>query len=295
MEKQSIFITGADGFLGHHLVQQLAKTYNVIGLVRSPKNLKRLKDGQITLCSTNEALDEVFEQHKPIGIVHTATKYGRAEEPVTSLLGVNVDLPVHLLELSQKYGSKIFINIGSFITQGKGYNYLQDYALSKKQCSQWLQLIAHKTNTCKVIDFTLFHPFGPGDSDSKFVTSMVKSIKGRTPFIDLTPGGQKRDFIYVGDVVAAIELALKRAKDLQKPYTQTDLGTGSSCTLRHFLETLKDVSGNTETELRFGKLPYRENEIMEAKAVPDLLNSWGWKPKYTLGQGLLVTLKQTVL
>lgn len=295
MIKQSLFVTGADGFLGHHLVQQLAKTYNVIGLVRSPQNLKRLSLGEITLCSTSESLSEVFEQYSPIGIVHTATKYGREDESVPSLLDVNVDLPVHLLELSQKYNAEVFINIGSFITQGKEYNYLQDYALSKKQCSQWLQLIANKDNACKVIDFTLYHPFGPGDSNAKFVTNMVKAIKKRTDFIDLTPGEQKRDFIYVGDVVGAIELALNRYGVLQKPYVQTDLGTGSSFTLRHFLETLKKVSGNTNTELRFGKLPYRENEIMEAKAVPHLLNSWGWKPNYTLDQGLLLTLDQTTI
>ncbi|TBN06513.1 NAD(P)-dependent oxidoreductase [Hyunsoonleella flava] len=295
MMKQSLFITGADGFLGHHLVLQLAKTYNVIGLVRSPKNLKRLKVGEITLCSTNEPLDEVFEQYQPIGIVHTATKYGRTGESVPSLLDVNVDLPIHLLELSQKYNAKIFINIGSFITQGKGYNYLQDYALSKKQCSQWLKLIANKADTCKVIDFTLYHPYGPRDAESKFVSSMVKAIKGKTPFIDLTPGEQKRDFIYVGDVVTAIELALKKYADLKAPYTQTDLGTGSSCSLRYFVETLKAVSGNEETDLRFGNLPYRENEIMEAKANPDLLNIWGWKPIYTLDEGLLLTLEQTVV
>ncbi|WP_298505758.1 NAD(P)-dependent oxidoreductase [uncultured Maribacter sp.] len=293
MEKQSLFITGADGFLGHHLVQQLGKTYHIIGLVRSPQNLKRLRTGQITLCSTDESLNEVFDKYRPVGIVHTATKYGRTEESVPSMLDVNVDLPVHLLELSQKYNSKAFINIGSFITQGKGYNYLQDYALSKKQCSEWLRLIANKVNTCKVIDFTLYHPYGPGDSDSKFVTNMVKTIKKRTPFIDLTPGEQKRDFIYIKDVVSAIELTLNRFDDLQTAYTQTDLGTGSSHTLRYFLETLKEVSGNTETELRFGKLPYRENEIMEAKAIPNLLTSWGWKPNYTLNQGLLRTLNQT--
>ena len=291
--KQSLFITGADGFLGHHLVQQLNKNYNIIGLVRSPQNLKRLNPGQITLCATNEPLEEVFERYRPIGVIHTATKYGRIEESVPNLLDVNVDLPVRLLELSQKYNSKVFINIGSFITQGKGYNYLQDYALSKKQCSQWLQLIANKNDTCKVIDFTLYHPYGPGDSESKFVSNMIKALKEKTSFIDLTPGEQKRDFIYVEDVVSAIELALTRSEDLQEPYTRTDLGTGSSYTLRHFLETLKAVSGNAETEFRFGKLPYRENEIMEVKANPDILASWGWKPNHNLNQGLLLTLNQS--
>lgn len=290
MVKQTIFITGADGFLGHHLVQQLTNTYNIIGLVRSPEKLKRLKVGQITLYSTSEPLENVFEEHQPIGIVHTATKYGRTGESVPRLLDVNVDLPAHLLELSQKYKTQIFINIGSFITQGKGYNYLQDYALSKKQCSQWLELIANKTDSCKVVDFNLYHPYGPGDADSKFVSQMVKAIKEKNLFIDLTPGEQKRDFIYVGDVAAAIAVTLKRFVDLEHVYTQTDLGTGSSYSLRDFLETLKLVAGNTETELKFGALPYRENEIMEAKATPSVLNSWGWKPSYTMNQGLAETI-----
>ncbi len=114
MVKQPLFITGADGFLGHHLVEHLAKTYDIIGLVRSPKNLKRLRVGQITLCSTDEPLNEVFDRYRPVGIVHTATKYGRTDESVSSLLDVNVDLPVHLLEQSQTYNSKVFINIGRF-------------------------------------------------------------------------------------------------------------------------------------------------------------------------------------
>lgn len=46
---------------------------------------------------------------------------------------------------------------------------------------------------------------------------------------------------------------------------------------------LKQFSG---TELKFGALPYREGEIMESAADIGALERLGWRPNFSLEQGL---------
>ena len=53
---------------------------------------------------------------------------------------------------------------------------------------------------------------------------------------------------------------------------------------------LKSICNNKVTSLNFGKLPYREGEIMESDVDLSQLKSLGWTPKYTLNQGLESTI-----
>jgi nucleoside-diphosphate-sugar epimerase len=53
---------------------------------------------------------------------------------------------------------------------------------------------------------------------------------------------------------------------------------------------LKEQTGSI-SQLNFGAIPYRENELMisETDIVP--LRNLGWKPKYTIKKGLLKTIE----
>ena len=51
----------------------------------------------------------------------------------------------------------------------------------------------------------VFHMFGENDAPGKFVPFIIKEIINNVPTLDLTPGNQTRDFIYVKDVVFAFE------------------------------------------------------------------------------------------
>ena len=47
---------------------------------------------------------------------------------------------------------------------------------------------------------------------------------------------------------------------------------------------------NSKTKLNFGALEYRKNEIMSAVADNELLTGLGWKPQYSLKEGLMNTI-----
>jgi nucleoside-diphosphate-sugar epimerase len=132
--------------------------------------------------------------------------------------------------------------------------------------------------------------YGPGDDPSKFTTWIVQSCLKNIDKIELTPGEQKRDFIYIEDVVDAYKLLLEKAGDLNDCFQEFDLGSGKAVPIREFAEAVKRLTG-ADTELAFGAKPYRENEIMQSEADISRLLDLGWRPKYGLIKGIMKIIK----
>jgi nucleoside-diphosphate-sugar epimerase len=114
---------------------------------------------------------------------------------------------------------------------------------------------------------------------------MEKLVKNED--VDLTPGEQTRDFIYIDDVTNAYETVLSTLPD--ESFREFDVCTGKSISLRDFVETAKTVL-HSSSQLNWGALPYRENEIMISKGDAEPLKRLGWTPKYGIKEGILKTI-----
>ena len=283
--KKKILIVGINGFLGSHLAKQLKLSFEIVGLEHSLDNLHRIKFYNFKVYSTVEnLLESVFEENDFYAVINVATVYRRQNETLLKLLNTNINLPVQLLELSNKYSVEIFFNTDSFFNNPRfSYSYLSDYTLSKRHSLEWIKLFA-KSSYCKVVNMKVFHMFGEYDSPQKFIPFIIDKIKSNVSILDLTPGLQTRDFIYVKDVVAAFEHVINSIECLSQ-YQNFDVGTGKSFTIKEIATLIKDLS-NSSTMLNFGGLPYREGEIMESKVENFELNKIGWKPNYSLKEAI---------
>jgi CDP-paratose synthetase len=286
MFKKKVLISGINGFLGSHLAKHLCTDFEIVGLEYSLANLHRIQKDNFKVYSTeNNSLESVFEENNLFAIIHVATVYRRQNEPLLNLLNTNINLPVQLLELSNKNNVEIFLNTDSFFNNPKySYSYLSDYTLSKKHSLEWIKLLA-VTSTCKVVNMKIFHMFGKEDSPSKFIPFIVDKIKSNETSLDLTPGYQTRDFIYVKDVVTAFECVVNSVSKLYK-YQEFDVGSGVSYTIKDLVLLIKDIT-TSKTQLNFGAIPYREGEIMDSKIESYTLNKLGWKPKYSLKKAVI--------
>lgn len=63
-----------------------------------------------------------------------------------------------------------------------------------------------------------------------------------------------------------------------------------SKSIRDFVTLVKKLCNNTNTLLNFGSLPYRDNEVMSTNVDTSFLRSIGWKPRFTLEDGLKDTI-----
>ena len=56
-------------------------------------------------------------------------------------------------------------------------------------------------------------------------------------------------------------------------------------------DTLRRLTGNTTTQLRFGAIEYRSNEAMDIQVHSEPLRKLGWSPSLTLEEGLALTIE----
>jgi CDP-paratose synthetase len=282
MEKKKILLTGGTGYLGSKILKQLIENGDsVLLLKRSFSNPVRIKQyiNKIDSYDTDLIpLERIFRENSIDTVVHCATNYGRRENDPLHVIEANLLLPLKLLELGKKYHIKSFINTDTILD--KRINY---YSLSKKQFKEWL-FVYKQDFTC--INVALEHFYGPGDDATKFVTYIINNLLKNVDSIDLTKGEQKRDFIYIDDVVDAFVKIINSLDNFKRDFYEFEIGTNHPLSIKQFVELAKQLSGNKHTLLNFGALPYRENEVMNYYVNTSEISKLGWKCNKTLEEGL---------
>jgi nucleoside-diphosphate-sugar epimerase len=110
------------------------------------------------------------------------------------------------------------------------------------------------------------------------------------PELRLTPGEQRRDFVYVDDVVDAYMLVLARRTELTGQVVEYDVGSGVAVPVREFVELVHRVT-HSRTRLEFGAVSYRPSEVMFAQADIGALESLGWLCSTPAEAGVLKTMQ----
>ena len=286
----TILLTAATGFLGISILRKLvALDYNVIIIKRSNSNIFRIKDiidlNKIKIFNIDKGnLELLFGENQIDCIIHSATDYGRAETQNFTVFESNLIFPIKLMELAIKFKVICFINTDSYFNKGRiPYSGLFNYSLSKKTFLVWLKTFSKQI---KVINITLEHLYGPYDSNRKFMEYVIQEIGvKKVDQIDLTQGLQKRDFVFIEDVVDAYLLLVQYGLKKKFAYRNFEIGTGVSLEISKVVSLIKEIS-KSDSKLLLGKLPYRDGEIMESKANLDKMSALGWSPKYNIIQGI---------
>lgn len=289
---KSILITGATGYLGSNILKTIVDSgdYGVIILKRSFSNIFRIKDlmNKIVYYDIDSVdINKVFAENEIDIILHCATDYGRKNADPMQIVEANLLLPIKLLDAASKYEVKSFINTDTILDKR-----INHYSLSKKQFRDWLDSYKNQL-TC--INVALEHFYGPGDDQTKFVSYIFSCLFNRVDKIDLTKGEQKRDFIYIDDVVDAFMRIINHSRDLGSGFYEYQIGSNQSVTIKEFVTMMKEILGNKKTLLNFGALPYRENEVMECVADISEIIKLGWTPKYSPRSGLENMINQELI
>ncbi len=283
---RTILLTGSTGFLGSNLLRALVNSdYLVIILKRSGSDTSRIdqiKDRVLSFDCDLITLESIFAAHSIDIIIHCATNYGRGEKEPCVLLEANLFLPLTLLELGRRNGVRCFINTDTILDKRVSW-----YSLSKCQFKEWLKLYA-TSMTC--INVALEHFYGPCDDRTKFVTFIIRNLMENVERIPLTPGVQKRDFIYIDDVVEAFSRIIGQSLSLGCGYFSYEIGSGQAVRIKDFVAQVKSIVGESSTILEFGALPYREHEVMESHVDTRAIRELGWEPAISLEEGLRRTI-----
>ncbi len=284
--RHTIFITGGTGYLGSFLIRALHKENFILHCLRREKsnisefgNIKSLN--WVSVGEVN--YEKYFYENKIDIIIHCATNYGRKGEASEDIFEANLALPAKILNAAIANKVKLFINTDTLLNKN-----INEYSASKKKFLQLLE--KHKRDiVCANVCLDIF--YGPKDDKSKLITMVIHKLLAHEDEIDLTSGEQKRNFVYIDDVISAFIVIIQSSLVLSNGFYTYQVCSGPAIEIKTLILKLKNMTNNIDTKLNFGKIPYRPNEIMLSVMDNKSLLTSGWKPLCSLEYGLVKTIQ----
>ncbi len=231
---------------------------------------------------------EAIERVRPSHVLHLAAA-GVTEPflPIEQAVDVNVSGTVHVLEASHAVGVSRFVHVGTAYEHRsdeaeRGLN--NPYVASKLSAWLFWRAFVEKQDIDSAA-VRLYHVYGPQQLRGLLPAAMQAAQ--RHEVFKITPGEQRRDFVYIDDVVAALVATLTTAHLSRTTY---DIGTGCGWRVKEVvarLFQLMDSRGRYEV----GAMSYRPHEEMELVAVPAAAHDdLQWQAQVQLEEGLLKTI-----
>lgn len=286
----TILLAGSTGFLGSYLLKAfISSGHEVIALKRASSDTYRINTymDKVTFYDINTVeLRTIFETHPIDIVVNTVTNYGRADKRVSSIVQTNLVFGLTLLEAAVENNVKAFINTDTLLDRN-----INAYALSKAQIVDWMIFFSNQAT--KMINIKIEHMYGPLDDENKFIYWVINQLKQNVEKIDLTSGEQKRDFVFIEDIVSAYMTIIDNLAILPN-YEEFELGSGEPTEVKIFIDTIYNELSkqhSINTVLNFDAIPYREHENMCMSANISKLQKLGWNPKVSIQDGLKKIIK----
>ena len=307
-------VIGSNSFSGSHFVNYLInKKQKIIGVSRSKEinsiflpykwgdNKKKFKFHQININKQLNLLLKLVKKFKPDYIINFAAQGMVAQSWIspedwyqTNLLGqVKLHNELRKINSIKKYihitTPEVYGSTNKWIKENFKFQPSTPYAVSRAACDLHLMSF-YKNYNFPVIFTRAANVFGPGQQLFRIIPkAMISARIGKK--INLHGGGHsKRSFIYIEDVIDAFIVILNNINKLDNSFHNFEVGTEDSVTIKDFVGLVKKLCNNNTTDLNFGAINYRENEVMNTNTDTDKLKSLGWFPRFSLEDGLKNTI-----
>ena len=305
---QNILVTGATGFLGAHLVGALRRAGDtVISLARAESNLSRLHsiggDHAAEICALEDraALTALIARTQPDTIFHlagdTSVRHFSGDwQAVDRAQSANVSNSLNLLRAAMESGAPVkrIIRTGGLEEYGDGPKPASEtqataptspYSASQAAVTGWFSALQHQTP----IMLTTLRPalvYGPGQGGGFLIPALIAALLRKDVFA-MGDGLQRRDLLYVDDMIAAFMLTRHR-NDLRGAVI--NISSGKAQAMRSVALKIGSLLGATDL-LKFGAIPGRAMDLDEVSGTNALaLARLGWAPQVLLDDGLRRTI-----
>lgn len=286
MKILSVMVTGAEGFIGSHLIKAL----------RQNESLKIIpvdhKLGHELL--NKETLDSLPSADI---IIHLAAKMSvtSAWDDPYAVYNMNINATLNMLEFARKRKVEKFIYPSSYVygppqhlpidekhPLGANNPYTRSKLLGEQLCRFYSEDYGIPT-----VVFRIFNVYGPGLSSFFLIPTIINQLATRKIVLkDPTP---RRDYIYISDVVSAFQQAMYLPVSGLEVF---NLGHGASYRISEVVNLIMKISG-IKCDVTYS-IEQRKNEIPDI--VADIMKArrqLNWAPKVSLEDGLRETLLAT--
>ena len=302
-----VLVTGALGFIGHHLCLHLAdrgfEVYGVDNMFRGDEGRVRLlrEQGVYTTAidvRNLEALTSYMLRVKPDAVVHLAALISTDESFEKPLLyeDVNIRGTISVVLASNRAGVQRLVYVSSAAVYGEPRylpideehptNPISPYGATKLAGEHLSRTLFEGER--HVVILRPFNVYGPGQSReyAGVVAKFLERLARGEPPVIYGDGRQSRDFVYVADVVEALERALEVEVDGN---AVVNVGTGRPVTINELAYRMIRIAG---ADVKPIYAPPRRGDIRHSYAsISRAVSLLRWRPRVSLEEGLEETIK----
>ncbi len=323
MAQRVLLITGGAGFIGSHVVKLFVNRYSNYQIINFDKltyagNLQNLTDidgksnyqfikGDI---ASESDVNNVFEQYPIDGIIHLAAESHvdrSITDPMafirTNIVGTTVLLNTARKYWKENYVGKLFYHISTdevygslgahgFFTEETPYDPRSPYSASKAASDHLVRAYYHTYGLPTVIS-NCSNNYGPNQFPEKLIPLSINNIKNKKPIPIYGKGENIRDWLFVGDHAAAIDLIFHKGK----PGSTYNIGGNNEwknidlirLLCRIMDKKLSQPQGESEKLITFVK-DRAGHDLRYAIDSSKIQSELGWKPSLTFDIGLEKTV-----
>lgn len=259
--------------MGGHLARTLqGEGYRVFGISRRSGTFEG-EECFVGDCNDSEWIEQVFESIRPDYVLHLASRTtpGRDLGDIDAQM---VDTVRPALNVAARLPNSVRLGIffGSCEEYGDGLPPFREeqssvafspYGWGKISARHAVELVARQRMkpVCWVRPFLTF---GPGQRGNLLIPQLIRGcLSGEK--IEMTPGMQTREFLYVADLCKMVLQILRKPENAVGQVL--NLCSGEEVAVRTIAEEIRNLVGSGE--LDFSALPYRENEAMRFYGSPE--------------------------
>ena len=285
-------VTGGTGFIGSNIVKHLIKEGNEVLITGFDAEQKIPGFKGKVLHPSFIGLD--WDAIGKIDVLfHQAAINNTVLLDEKEMMRVNVESTKELITRVVANGCKKIVFATSTAVYGDApapykedqpLNPLNPYAVSKLKMEEWIHTFAKEHSDVRFVGLRYCNVYGPGESHkgprASMIYQLAQQMKTKKPRI-FKFGQQKRDFIYVKDVVKANMLAMDATENCI-----VNCGAGASTTFSKIIEILNKVMGTTwETEYFDNPYEgrYQDHTECDMSLAKEKLN---FVPEYNIEKGI---------
>ena len=285
-----ILVTGGNGYLGAQLVAALKKEQAEVFVM--DKDAVPSGHAYNTDITDRNAVAKTVRAIQPEIIFHLAASLNRERnfDHFDRINEVNHNGTLNLLLALKDIPYRNFIFTSTSEVYGSNQAPFHEEQLPKPASPYSLTKLYAETliNTFSELynkHFTilrLFNFFGKEMPANFFIPQMIQAFQNEAAF-EMTAGEQKRDFLYVDDIIQALLLSAGSEKALNETF---NVCSGQAVSLKQLATEIKTTL-KSGCEIKFGALPYRENEVWNM--VGDntkIKKALGFKVRYDLNEAI---------
>jgi UDP-glucose 4-epimerase len=290
-------VTGGAGFIGSNIVDALLARGDEVHVLDDLSRGKRenvAAGAQLHVGDIRTDTASLFAEVKPDVCFHLAAQIDvrvSVERPHVDA-DVNVVGTLHVLEAAREHGGKIvFSSTGGAIygecdgpaSEDHAREPMAPYGVSKLAAEEYIAAYNRLYGSSHV-SLRYGNVYGPRQDphgEAGVVAIFMNALRdGKTPRI-YGNGMQTRDYVYVGDVIAASVAAAGHDDGV------FNVGTGEETSVLALYESIQRAAGlEREPEFADARSGELQRSVLDpSRAERDL----GWKPKHSLDDGLAAT------